>query len=91
MKTPKLNELQIDAKGTRIIRNQMKKSKKIKITINLDSDLLNSVREIAAKQGTPYQSLVNRLLKQALEKKTKEESRLDRLEKELEKLKEKVA
>ena len=66
MKQPNLSDLKIDMQGTNRIRSKMAKAKKIKITINLDEDLLVLVKEQADESGTPYQSLINRLIRRAL-------------------------
>lgn len=90
MKQPKLNELKIDKRATRRLRTQMTKTNKIKITINVDSDVLADLRQTAAKSGAPYQTLLNRLLREALSKKTNEETRLEHLEKEILAIKKKM-
>lgn len=90
MKQPKLSDVRIDVKGTRAVRKLMSKSKKVKITINVDEDLLLELRNMAEKTGTPYQTLLNRVLKDALIMKRDEGSRLDRLEREVERLKKKI-
>ena len=91
MKQPKLNDLTIDAKGTRQTREQTAKIKKIKITINVDQDSLEALRGISAKTGAPYQKLLNQILKEGLHRRSTADSRLDRLEKELERIKKKIA
>ena len=91
MKEPKLSDLKIDEKGTKKLRRKMAKVKKIKITINFDADILDSIKMLSQKTGIPYQSLTNRVLREALQKQKKRESRLDRLEKEIEKIKKKIA
>ena len=91
MKQPKLNDLKIDVKGTRTLRKMMAKSKKIKITVNVDEDLLAELKDMAERTGAPYQSLLNRLLKEAVMSKKGEGSRLDRLEREIERLKKKIS
>lgn len=91
MKQPKLNELKIDKKETRRLRAQMAKVKKIKITVNVDSDILSDLRQISAKSGAPYQTLLNRLLREAISKKVGEEARLEHLEKEILAIKKKLA
>lgn len=91
MKQPKLSDLKIDVKGTKTVRKLMAKSKKIKITVNVDEDLLNELKYMAQETGTPYQSLLNRVLKDAVMSKKDEGSRLDRLEREIEKLKKKIS
>ena len=67
----------------------MTKAKKIKITVNVDEDLLAELRRMADSTGMPYQSLLNRILKEAVMGKKTEGTRLDRLEQEIEMLKKK--
>ena len=90
MKEPKLNELAIDDKGTQQIRRKMAASRSIKITINIDQDNLEILRAKAAKTGVPYQRLLNQFLNSALQNDSQTESRLDRLEKEITRLKKKI-
>jgi predicted DNA binding CopG/RHH family protein len=90
MKEPKLNELVIDEKGTQQIRRKMAASRSIKITINIDKGNLEILRAKAAKTGVPYQRLLNRLLTSALQNDMQTESRLDRLEKEISRLKRRI-
>ena len=89
MKQPKLSDMEIDLKETKKLRTQIKKAKKVKITINLDESVLSAVKERALESGIPYQNLVNRLLQQALQDKNIEKSRLDKLEEEIKDLKNK--
>ncbi len=91
MKEPKLNELAMDEKGTQQIRRKMAASRSIKITINIDKANLEILRAKAAKTGVPYQRLLNRLLNSALQNDVQTESRLDRLEREISRLKKIVA
>lgn len=91
MKQPKLSDLKVDIKGTKAVRKMMAKAKKVKITINLDEDLLSELRRMAESMGTPYQTLLNKVLKDALLSKVDEGSRLDRLEREIERLKKTLA
>ncbi len=91
MKQPKLSDLKIDTKGTKALRKMMTKAKKIKITVNVDEDLLTELRQMAEETGTPYQSLLNKVLKDAVMGKKAEGSRLDRLEREVERLKKKIS
>jgi predicted DNA binding CopG/RHH family protein len=91
MKQPKLSDLKIDTKGTKAVRKMMAKAKKIKITVNVDEDLLVELKHMAQETGTPYQSLLNRVLKDAVMAKKDEGSRLDRLEREVERLKKKIS
>ncbi len=90
MKQPKFSHLKVDTKGTKAIRKMMAKSKKVKITINVDEDLLHELRRMAESMGTPYQTLLNKVLKDAVLSKIEDGSRLDRLERELERLKKKL-
>lgn len=95
MKQPKLNNLTIDRKGTKQLREEVRKVKKIKITINIEQDSLETLRSMATKTGAPYQVLLNKLLKEGLNNHstpgTANTARLDKLEKEVEKLKRKLA
>lgn len=94
MKQPRLSDLNIDTKGTKALRKMMaktKKTKKIKITVNVDEDLLTELRQMAEDAGAPYQSLLNKVLKDAVMGKKAEGSRLDRLEREVERLKKKIS
>lgn len=91
MRQPKMNDIVVDRKGTKRIRAEAARTKKIKITINIDQDSLEALREMAGTTGAPYQKLLNQILKEGLRKRVKSESRLDRLEKELARLKNKIA
>jgi predicted DNA binding CopG/RHH family protein len=91
MKQPKLSDLLINRKGTKDLRARMSKAKKIKITINVDEDSLSKLKSLAEDTGTPYQKLLNQVLKEGLASRSTSESRLDRIERELEKLKKKIA
>ncbi len=86
-KQPKLSDLKLDVKGTQSMRVAMAKAKKIKITINLDADLVSQARQFAQKRDIPYQRYLNRILRTALLQQDAEESRIDRLERELAALK----
>ncbi len=90
MKEPKLSDLQIDEKGTRRMHRKMAVAKSVKITINIDGDILDILRAKSAETGVPYQRLLNRFLTKALHSDAETESRLGRLEKELTKLKRKI-
>ena len=91
MRQPKLSDLVFDQKGTKEIRAKIAKTKKIKITINIDQDSLDVLHEISGKTGASYQKLLNQVLREGLKKRLESESRLDRIEKELKKLKKKLA
>ncbi len=87
MKQPKLSDLTIDTAGTRKIRAGMKKSPSVKITINIDAESLDTLRDEAARTGIPYQRLLNNILKEGLARQSETEDRLDRIEKELARIK----
>ena len=93
MKQPKIKDLKIDLKGTQTLRTRMAKAKKIKITINIDEDLLTALKLRSDDSGIPYQVLLNKLLRSSIEKSipSKAQSRLDRLEKEVAKLKRSIS
>lgn len=81
----------IDDQGTRRIRRRMAAARSVKITINIDKDSLDILRAKAAETGVPYQRLLNQFLSRALQKDAQTESRLDRLEKAVTRLKKIVA
>lgn len=91
MKKPALSDLQHSAGETRRMRSAKINPQNIKITINIDTDSMTRLREISEQSGVPYQRLLNKFLKEGLEKNSAMESRLTKLETELEKLKRKVA
>ena len=91
MKEPRLNDLLIDDKGTQQIRRKMAVARSVKITINIDKGSLDILQTKAAETGVPYQRLLNQFLNRALQNDVQTESRLDRLEKEVTRLKKTVA
>lgn len=91
MKEPKLSDLKYNKKATDSIRKKMAQTDKVKITINFDADILEEVKNMANEMGSPYQTLLNKLLRESIQQKLGEESRLDRLEKEVRDLKKKIA
>lgn len=91
MKQPKTTNLRIDAAGTRKIRSAMQRARSIKITINIDADSLSALRETAERTGVPYQRLLNNILKEGLANQNVTEDRLARIEKELARIKKKLA
>ena len=91
MKQPKLSDLKKSTKETKAVRSKMANAKAVKITINIDSDSLARVKELSSETGVPYQRLLNRLLRESLDKKTSLESRMNRVEKEIQKLKKFIA
>jgi predicted DNA binding CopG/RHH family protein len=91
MKQPKTTNLRIDAAGTKKLRAAMKQAGSIKITINIDADSLTALRDTAQRTGIPYQRLLNQILKEGLANQRSNEDRLDRIERELVRLKKKIA
>ena len=90
MKQKTKSKLTIDWVGTKAIRASMASRKFVKITINVDATSLSTLKKESEKSGVPYQRLLNALLKEGIEKKHTE-SRLDKLEKEVERVKRKLA
>ena len=86
-----MSDLKPDKAGTKKIRESISKTKKVKITINFDAEILTQVKSMSDETGVPYQTLLNKIVKEALLQKNSESSRLDRLEKEIKKLKKKIA
>ncbi len=91
MKRPKLSDLKIDAKGTADIRRRMARTKRIKITINVDQESLDTLKRLSGESGVPYQKLLNQVLKEGLENRKSADSRLDTLEREIQRLKKLIA
>jgi predicted DNA binding CopG/RHH family protein len=91
MKIPKINDLKLNKEATLKMRKKIKLAKKVKITINFDEDLVQAVRAMAHDKGMHYQTLLNKILKDALTNKEDEQSRLDKLEKEILAIKKKLA
>ncbi len=87
MKQPKISNLILDKQGTKKIRSIMKSVKKIKITINIESEILEEIKNLSLKSGSSYQKLLNQILREGLNKKLEAENRLSRIEKELEAIK----
>lgn len=94
MKEPKIKNLKINKAKTAQIRELANdRVQKIKITINFDSDLLEIVKKRATQSSIPYQTLINKLLREALDQfpTTNIEERIKNLEKEIKNLKKKIA
>lgn len=90
MRQPKMSEVKFNKKATSAMRKKAL-TKKVKITINFDDDILYEVKSLAQDIGTPYQTLLNKMLRDSLKTKKSQEGRLARLEKEVKALKRKVA
>lgn len=92
MKQPKLKDVKFDLKGTEKMRTRMAKAKKIKITVNVDEDLLEALKLRSYETGVPYQNLLNRVLRSAMKEAADgETARLDRLEREVASLKKRLS
>lgn len=91
MKQPNPRKLKVNQVETEKIRSKMMDSRPVKITINIEAKSLQELRKLSKDSGVPYQRLLNRMLKEGLAGKQKTESRLDQLEKELRRLKQKIA
>ena len=91
MKQPKINDLVIDRAGTKAVLAQLKRAKTIKITINIDHDSLALLQKGSRGSRVSYQQLVNQVLIAGIGKKPQADSRLDRIERELKKLKRRIA
>ena len=91
MKRKNKSKLSIDWAGTKAIRESMASQKFVKITINVDAKSLAALKNESEKSGVPYQRLLNALLREGIEAKKHTDSRLEKLEKEVEKVKRKLA
>ena len=89
MKTPKLAELKIDRAGTKNLRARLGRTKHIKITIRVDAGKFRSLSTISGRKLPAYYRLIGQLLKTKLDDIAA--SRLDRIERELKKLKRQIA
>jgi predicted DNA binding CopG/RHH family protein len=87
MKQPNYKNLKINKTGTEAMRQKTALAKSVKITINVDHESLNTLKKMAASSGTPYQRLLNQVLKAGLGHETDLESRISHLEHEIKKLK----
>lgn len=87
----KKENLKIDWKGTKEIRTAMAKQDFVKITVNLDAKNLTALKNESEKTGVPYQRILNSLLRESLKNRGITETRLEKIEKELEKVKRKLA
>lgn len=79
--------MKIDKAGTAKIRAALAGDKTVKVTINIDAESLRSLKRISQRTGVPYQTLLARLMKESINGRGSTESRLDRLERELKRMK----
>ena len=87
MKKPKLSDLKVNFDQTKRVRELAANATKIKVTFNLDSDLVEKLKAMANESGAKYQTLLNRVLREAISNQVTVESRMKRLEQEVKKFK----
>lgn len=91
MKQPNFRHMRIDRVATKKIRTVLSKKKRVTITVNLDTDSLRALKTLSRKTGIPYQRLLNTVLTTNVSQQESIQSRLNRLEQELRKIKRHVA
>lgn len=91
MKQPNLRHLRIDRVATKKIHAALSKKKRATITVYLDTDSLKALKTLSSKTRIPYQRLLNTLLAASAAREETTQSRLNRLEQELHKIKRRVA
>ena len=91
MQHPNLSRLRIDRVATNKIRTALSKKNRVTITVNLDSDSLKALKTRSRNTGIPYQRLLNTMLTTNVTQQESIQSRLNRLEQELRKIKRHVA
>ena len=91
MRKPRISDVKVDAAGTRRLRAEMAGRRSVKITINVDAESLAKLRELSADSGVPYQRLLNSILRERLSRADTVHARLDRIEKELARVKKTLA
>jgi predicted DNA binding CopG/RHH family protein len=87
MREPKLGQLKIDEPGTAKLRAALAGGKAVRITINIKAKSLQALSKASQQTGVPYQALLSRLLKDGAKSRETTEARLDRLERELKRMK----
>ena len=91
MKQPHLSHLTIDRVATKKIHTAPSKKNRVTITVNLDMESLKALQTLSKKNGIPYQRLWTTVLTSNLTQQESIQSRLNRLEQELRKIKRRVA
>lgn len=91
MKQPSLRHLKIDQSATRKIRSTFSKNKRVTITLNLDAKSIQGLKSLSEKTGLPYQRLLNSLVAASATGQGAIQTRLDRLEQEIRKIKRRFA
>ena len=69
------------------MRKRAAGAKAVKITINVDHESIAKLKKMSESTGTPYQRLLNKILKAGLEHEATLESRIEHLEHEIKRLK----
>lgn len=87
MREPKLDDLTVDEAASVQLRAALAREKSVKLTIMIDTKGLHALKEASRRTGVPYQALVSRALKTGLTRQVTTESRLDRLEREVKRMK----
>ncbi len=87
MREPRLDDLTVDEAASVQVRAALAREKAVKLTIMIDTKSLHALKEASRRTGVPYQALVGRALKTGLTRQVTTESRLDRLEREVKKMK----
>ena len=91
MKKPELSNLRFNEQETKKLKSKLGPRKSIKVTINIDTEVLNAIKEISSKTGVPYQRLINKLLSEDIKEHSNEKDRLDKMELEIEAIKKKLS
>jgi len=91
VRKPRIRDVKVDTAGTRRLRAAMAGRGSVKITINVDADSLAKLKALSAESGVPYQRLLNSLLKERLSRAETVHARLDRIERELARVKRRLA
>jgi hypothetical protein len=73
------------------MRAALSNKSRVTITVNLDADSLRALQTLPNKSGIPYQRLLNRALTIGITQQASIQTRLDRLERELRKIKRHIA
>ena len=76
--------------ATKKIPAALSKKNRGPITVHLDTDSLKALKTLSSTTGIPYQKLLIRLLTASATREETTQSRLDRLEQELHKIKRRV-
>ena len=87
MREPKLDDLTVDEAASVQLRAALAREKAVKLIVMIDTKSLHALKEASRRTGVPYQALVSRVLKKGLTRGVTTESRLDRLEREVKRMK----